>query len=336
VHVGAIVTVPGRVRLRHRTSQATSNVDAGDEHIPPLAQWDVLGKSVLDRTIERLQAFGVGEVTVISEQPSNPALRQSPNGFWTSWEAAISNCLKFDLETLLVIRVGAYVELDIPDFLRFHREISSAMTQVYDRRGALDLVAIDARRLAKGTGSFRARLRDLIPDHQRYHFTGYSNRLSSTNDFRGLVRDALNGIARIRPIGAEISANLWIGKEARVDKSARILAPAYIGKNCRVGAACLISGASAIEQQSRIDCGTTVNDSCILPNTYVGAGLKLYGTIVHEETLFHLGRNLEMRFHDHKFFGRTFSGKALLSRMRPTAAAPYSRSLRQNPLRRWW
>lgn len=330
MHVGAIVTVPGRVQLQQGTPQASPRVAASTTlEISPIARWDVLGKSTLDRTIERLHAFGVGEVTVIPEQPPDLPLPKSPNSFWSSWEEAISNFLQFDLETLLLFRVGPYVELDVPDFLRFHRETSSAMTQVYDRRGALDLVAIDGRRLAKGTGSFRGRLRDLIPGHQRYQFTGYSNRLSSGSDFRRLVKDALIGIARLRPIGKEISANVWFGEDAHIDKSARLLAPAYIGKNCRVNAACVISGASAIEQRSQVDCGTVVNDSCILPNTYIGPGLKLYGTIVYQETLFHLDRNLELRFHDHKLFGRTRSGEALLSRLGLAAAAPYAQSFMQ-------
>jgi len=329
VHVGAIVTVPGRVQLHHGAAQASFNVvDNGALYISPISQWDVLGRTTLDRTIERLHAFGVGEIAVIREQPTNP-VSQAPNAFWTSWEAAVANCLKFDLETLLLIRVGPYLELDVPDFLRFHRETSSAMTQVYDQSGALDLVAIDARRLAKGAGSFRGRLRDLIPGHQRFQFTGYSNRLSSASDFRRLARDGLIGIAHVRPIGTEISANVWAGKDAHIEKSARILAPAYIGKNCRISQGCVISGASAIEQQSRIDCGTTVDDSCILARTYIGAGLKLCGTIVYQDTLFHLGRNLELRFKDHKLFGRTFDGKALLPRIRSRAATPYTQSIMQ-------
>ena len=320
MHVGAILTVPGRVQEKHRTRHATFNsVDTSALSLSPLARWDLLGQSVLDRMTERLQAFGVDEIIVIPENSVGPALSHTQNAFWTSWEAAISNCLRFDLETLLVIRLGPYLELDIPDFLRFHRETSSAMTQVYDRRGALDLVAIDARRFARGAGSFRGRLRDLIPGHQRYQFTGYSNRLSSTTDFRCLVRDALFGVARIRPIGTETSANVWIGKDARIDRSAHILSPAYIGNNSRVNAGCVIAGASAIEQQSQIDCGTTVNDSCILASTYVGAGLKLCGAIVDQQTLFHLGRNLELRFNDRKLFDRTKTGKALLPRVRSTA-----------------
>ena len=319
MHVGAIVTVPGRVQLRNRTAE--EGLNSSSSSIPPIAQWDLLGKSVLDRTIERLQAFGVGEICIIPEQSLDPTPAPPLNAFWTSWEAAISRCLTFDLETLLLFRVGPYVELDVPDFLRFHRETSSAMTQAYDKRGALDLVAIDGRRLATGTGSFRARLRDLIPAHQRYHFSGYSNRLSSASDFRALVRDALVGVAGVRAIGTEVSTNIWVGKDARIDSSARIAAPAYIGKNTRVNAACVIGGASSIEQQSQIDCGTTVHDSCVLPSTYIGPGLKVCGTIVYQETLFHLGRNLELQFHDHKLFGKTFSGKALLPRMRPTGAA---------------
>ena len=114
----------------------------------PLAQWDVLGKSVVDRIRERLHVFGVSEIAVISQQNVGGEHGAGAGNFWTAWNDVIS--LKFDLTTLLLVRVGPYVELDIADFLQFHRETSSAMTQVYDAHGALDLVAVD------GTGTFRA------------------------------------------------------------------------------------------------------------------------------------------------------------------------------------
>jgi hypothetical protein len=331
VHVGAILTVPGRIRLQR--GKSGSNLAAVEskatENILPMAHWDLLGKSLLDRAIERLQAFGVGEISVIAEQTSH----SSPDGFlsastfWTAWEEIICRCLQFDLETLLLVRVGPYVELDVTDWLRFHRETFSAMTQVSDHHGALDLVAVDAKRLAQGTGSFRSRLRDLIPGHQRYYFNGYSNRLSNVGDFRRLVKDALNGLAGIRPVGKEISANIWVGEDARIEESARILAPAYIGKHSRVNAACTISGASAIEQWSQIDCGTTVHDSCVLAGSYVGTGLKVCGSVVCQKTLFHLRRDLELQFQDRRLFGKTFTPRALLLRKRGTAPAPRTQSV---------
>ncbi len=327
MHVGAIVTVRSSLGPQRPSEKSNPTHTA---NIPPIARWDLLGKSVLDRAIERLQAFGIGEITVIAEEARHPAAdsTRSASGFWSSWDAAISRCLQFELGTLLMIRVGPYVELNVADFLRFHRETSSAMTQVYDHRGALDLVAIDAKRLSKGTASFRNRLRDLIPSHQRYRFDGYSNRLASVADFRRLAKDALTGIAGIRPIGNEISPNVWVSKDARIHQSARICGPAYIGKNSRVNAWCTIRGASAVEQQCEIDCGTTVDDSCVLAGSYIGAGLHVCGSILCHQTLFHLGRDLQLQFHDSKLFAKTSGTRILLPSTRGTQV-PYSRSVAQ-------
>lgn len=333
VHVGAILTVPSRARLQRGNTESSRPVVEGNAggNIPPIAQWDLLGKSVLDRAVERLQAFGAGEISVMAEQESHSSadVSDSPNSFWTAWEEVIARCLQFQLGTLLLVRVGPYVELDLADLLRFHRETFSVMTQVYDQRGALDLVAVDGKRLAQGTGSFRSRLRGLIPGHRRYQFNGYSNRLSDAGDFRCLVKDALHGRAGVRPIGKELGTNIWVGEGARIEESVRVLTPAYIGKNSRVHAACIISGASAIEQQSEIDCGTTVHDSSVLASSYVGTSLKVCGSVVCQKTLFYLRRNLQLQFHDARLFRETFTIRDLLPRSRVTAFAPHAQSVSQ-------
>lgn len=316
VHVGAILTVPANGRLqRSKNGSDRAEVGSHSSQTPSIAQWQLLGKSVLDRTVERLQAFGVGEISIITEEDSAPEAPHSATAFWTAWEEAIARCVQFELGTLLLVRVGPYAELDVADWLHFHRETFSTMTQVYDDRGALDLVAVDARRLAQGTGTYRRRLRDLIPGHQRYGFKGYSNRLANVADFRCLVRDALKGLARIRPIGKEISANFWVGEDVRIDRSARIVAPAYIGTHSRLDGACIMSGASAIEQDCHIDYGTSIHDSCVLAGSYVGTGLKLASSIVCQNTLFNLSRDLELQLHDRRLLGH-FSSRSRLSRRR--------------------
>jgi acetyltransferase-like isoleucine patch superfamily enzyme len=287
----------------------------------PIAHWDVLGKSVLDRVCERLQVFGVSEIAVISEQ--NAAAEPGPgaNEFWTAGNEVISQYLQFDLTTLLLVRVGPYIELDIADFLQFHREASSAMTQVYDARGALDLVAVDGKSLAQGPGTFRSNLQALIARHKRYPFSGYCNRLADVRDFHRLASDALRGQAAIRPLGREIRANVWLGENARIDESARISAPVYIGRNSRVNADCVISGPTAIEQNSEIGFGTTLDASCILAGTYVGPGLRVCGGVVYQQTLFHLGRSVQLQFQDRRLFGKSVA-RGFLAHRRTESYTP--------------
>jgi NDP-sugar pyrophosphorylase family protein len=156
--------------------------------------------------------------------------------------------------------------------------------------------------------SFRGWLRTMIPKRQAYYFKGYANRLSNVADFRRLAKDSLLGRTGIRPTGREFCTNVWLGENTGIAKSVRIVPPAYIGRRCRVAAACIISGASNIEQQCEIDCGTIVDDSCILAGSYVGAGLNITGGVVCQETFFHLRRDVQLQFHDNRLFGKNLTG----------------------------
>jgi hypothetical protein len=107
--------------------------------------------------------------------------------------------------TLLLVRMGPYVEADISDFLRFHREVGTPLTQVHHSQGPLDLVAVDGKQLRNAEHSFRASLSAMIGERQEYRFNGYVNALADPADFRRLVEDGLRGRCAIRPIGNEVT-----------------------------------------------------------------------------------------------------------------------------------
>lgn len=308
MHSAAIITVPSRARFPqvHGTEQRIQPNLA----LPAIAHWDVLGKSVIERIIDRLEVFGVAETSVISEySPETAGLHGSSatvtNNFWNSWEQTVSRYLQFALKTLLLLRVGTYAEIDVAEFLRFHHETNSSMTQVYDQTGALDFVAVDAHAFRTGTGTFRSRLRGVIPHHQRFDFGGYSNRLSTVGDYWQLIQDAVAGRAALRPMGREIQPNVWMGDGARVESSARISGSLFLGKNSRIAAGCSMAGTTVIGAQCEIDCGTSVSDSCILPGTYVGAGLKIQNGVAIQDLFFNLRRNVQLQFSDRRLFGKT-------------------------------
>lgn len=314
MYVGAILTVPPGLCLPPASVEPNMTAWQGNApesvYTTPIAEWDVLGKSVLDRVLERFRIFGVVETSVIHAQAMDSAakLGHSVSDVWLECEATVCRYLQLKLETLLLVRVGPYLELDLADFLRFHHEVSSPMTQVYDQHGAVDLVALDAKRLAQGTDSFRNQLRTIIPKCRDYHFKGYANRLCNVADFRRLAKDSLWGWSGIRPIGREVCTNVWLAEDTRIGKSVRILPPAYIGQRCRVATACIIHGASCIERECEIDCGTVVDDSCILAGSYVGADLNVVGGVVCQETFFDLRRDLQLQFHDSRLFRKNFTG----------------------------
>jgi hypothetical protein len=326
VYVGAIVTVAGGARCEERSGSLPRKRLGSYHSAPqrllgsPFATWDVLGQNVVDRMLDRLRIFGVDHVSVISEdglrrwsQPGPFTDKPHVGGFWPAWDNVVSQYLNHGMETLLLVRLGHYVELDYSDFLRFHRESSTALTQANHSQGALDLIAVDAKQLRDTTDSFRARLSAMIADRREYRFTGYVNALADPADFRRLVQDALHGRCGIRPVGNEVAPGIWLGEGARIERSANVLAPAYIGANSWVRSSCTISGASAVEKQCEVDCATSVDDCCILPGTYLGMGLNVSNAIVGAGKLFHLGRGVELEMNDGRLIGST-SGSRRLTR----------------------
>ena len=180
----------------------------------------------------------------------------------------------------------------------------------------LQPVVADAKQLRSGIGSFRSRLSAMLPERSRYEFKGYLNRLTRPADFRRLVEDALLGRCAIRPVGEEVSAHIWLGEGAYVEPSAIVIGPAYVGMNSYVGPACTISGSSTIERQCKVDFGTVVDASCILPRTYVGMGLSVANAIVGNGKVYHLGRDVQVSIADQRLIGDTFRSRDLVRNAR--------------------
>jgi hypothetical protein len=335
VNIGVIVTIAGhrpsesddgkgapRKRIENANAKTTSQLLMGS----PMGSCDVLGQSIIDRVVARLRGSGAQRISIISEGPlpgctANSASSSlyrtgSTPGFWPAWDSVVSEYLNHGVETLLLLRLGAYVELDLLDLLRFHRDTPSPLTQVYHRHTALDAVLVDAAPLREGMGSFRTRLSTLIPQRQGYSFAGYTNLLAGPADFRRLVQDALSGQCGIRPVGREVRPGIWYGEGTRVDRSATILAPAFIGAETCIEASSIISGASAVERQCEVDCGTTVDDCCVLPGTYLGMGLNVQHAVVKGSKLFHLNREIEVEISDSRLIGTTSPSRQLSRRAR--------------------
>jgi NDP-sugar pyrophosphorylase family protein len=255
-----------------------------------------------------LRDSGVQQQSVLFEDSGSenlfPSRVPSAGKFFSAWENSVRQQLEQGAEILLLIRLGAYLELDFAQLLDFHRESSGALTQVYDQKSAFEIAVIHANQLQGEKGSYRGRLSALIPYHKRYEFAGYSNRLRQPQDFRRLVRDSLLRRNSIRPVGEEVSTDVWVGEGATIDPSARICGPAYIGAHTRVKGYCQINGGTDIGRDCEIDFGTTVTDSTVLPETYLGIGLNVVHSIAAAGFLFNLDRNVEVQISDRNLVGK--------------------------------
>ena len=85
---------------------------------------------------------------------------------------------------------------------------------------------------------------------------------------------------------------------AQVEKDSRIVAPAFIGRNVTVSQQCLITRGSSIERNSFVDYGTVIEDTSVLPNSYVGIGLDVCHSIVDGNKLLNLQREVLLEVED--------------------------------------
>ncbi len=192
MRVGAIVTVPGTIREEELGSQDRTGPQypcqaVGDD---PLACQEILGETLLQRTLNALGDAGIRQQTVLVEESGLESLFPSRLGtigkFFSAWEASVERQLDEGAEILFLIRLGAYLDLDFARVLDFHRQSSGVLTQVYDHKKAFDVALVSTSHLRGENGSYRGRLGALIPYHKRYSFTGYTNPLREPRDLEAV------------------------------------------------------------------------------------------------------------------------------------------------------
>ena len=242
--------------------------------------WPVLGKTVLQRWIERIQGLGVGLVSVVDR-----SIHES------SRVHTLVEWAKEGVEQVLLIVLGSYAEIDLLDLIRFHSEGRRQVTKVFDQQGPLGISLLDRGCIL---ASHEQTSEDEETPSSRYDFLGYVVRLSSTANYRQLVQDALEGRCGIEPTGRQTRPRVWIDETANVDASAQIHGPCYIGPAAKIRAGVAIRGCSSVERNCEIDLGTTLDHTSVQPNTYVGPGLYFRESVVDGTRLEHLARGIAM------------------------------------------
>ena len=317
VRIAAILSLPDGKQGEESISPAKSAhhpARLGGLGGTSFARVDILGQSLLDRTLSRIEQIGAVPHTVISQGKSTellPARSGAPKSFATAWEKAVAKHVSEGVDHLLLVRVAAYADIDFAQFLKFHLEVNSPITQLYVGETPLDVALLDVSRLRNGEGSYRHTLRALIPQQRHLEYQGYVNRLATPVDFYTLVEDGLRGRCGLRPIGQETRQWVWQGRDSEIDSSAVISGPAFVGEGAQIGACCTIAAGSSIERNCEVDSGTTVEDSWVMQDTYVGAALDVRRAIVGRDSLFHLDRNVEVQIGDPDLIGTAQKSAAL-------------------------
>ena len=279
----------------------------------PIGAVDLLGQPVICHVIDRLRSYGISGITVLSEIESLPQL--AVNGKLPErtqvidvatekmWARAEDEFLRLPSQTdsVLVIRVGPYAEVDFNQLLKFHIARRNAATAVWDKVGnPLDIIALDPSRKIEATAVLRRKLRWNWRPSEMFHSYGYVNLLQNGEDFRALAEDALMRRCALIPRGQEVSPGVWLGKSARVHPAASVEGPAFIGEHTRIGAGTVLAGCSTLEHHSQVDRSTRLDNSTVLPFSYVGKNLNVTESVIGFSQVSQVKRNVTVSIADAK------------------------------------
>lgn len=284
---------------------------------------DVLGRSVLLRTLDRLKAAAIEPVKIIADIPDgvdagNVSRLQQDVPFRV--RPTIEQFAQQGAQLVVCLRCAPYVEIDFSELLRFHATKRATYTTVYHQGRKLSVFVADLVRPATTISA----LLDWLDAGQiacaRFPFAGYVNELQTLSDFRWLARDGLKRTSQLEPIGEEMRPGIWYGPGAQVSHEARVVSPAYVGANCIIRKGALVTRASNLERDCEVDVGTAIEDSTLLPNTLAGPGLELISAIVEGASLYDLRRLTHIDVEDRKLLASASPAKSPFSRLR--AAVP--------------
>lgn len=251
------------------------------------ARVELLGRSMLDRTVDSLKAAGLPSVSLITpdlithedraHKRDGKARSHDAYDVWPDVTLETATMREQGVEALLIAVAGPYVEFQLGDMFQFQREQGVPIVRACDDYGELPIWVVALEQLPDGI-EVKSYLETAKPIG--FPVGGYVNRLENAAAVRRLVSDSLTGQCRLRPAGFEVKPGIWIAPGAQVERSARVVAPAFLGSGASVSDQCLITRGTNLEANSQVDYGTVVEDSSVLSDTYVGIGLDLSHSVV--------------------------------------------------------
>ncbi|HWF03767.1 MAG TPA: hypothetical protein VHA06_08775 [Candidatus Angelobacter sp.] len=277
-----------------------------------LGVMDVVGKTPLQRMAERLQQYGISQISAVVETAPSPGVRNyglpadvacvsaSPDRFWRTAESAFNDMAQSGAELVVLIRLGAYAEVDFEKLVQYHLDRQCRATQMAYGSQPLEIFCISASRRNDAASLFRTQLARCRTECPLFQHEGYLNQLADPRDLRQFAIDILTLKTQTCPAGKEVKPGVWMAPGASVEKGARVLAPAFIGSLARVRSGAVITRCSSVERHAVVDCGTVVENSTVLPFSYVGAGLDLEHSVAGMGQIVNLRRDVTVQITDPK------------------------------------
>jgi hypothetical protein len=303
-----VMDIRGMILIDSASAAFESGFALSPCFIPGLVE--VVGKSALQRTAERLNQFGVSQIAAVIEgqssdcwlKPLNGVLQTvaPPDRFWRAAETAFNDLVQAGAELVILVRIGAYAEIDFESMVQSHLDGHCRVSQASRNGRAIDIFCISASRRNDAASLFRSHLTRCRSDCPLFEAGGYSNPLAGPLDLRQFAIDILTLQTQTAPAGEQIRPGVWTAARAQIEKGARVLAPAFVGSFARVRSGAVITRCSSVEHHAQVDCGTVVENSSVLPYCSLGAALELAHSVAGFSRVWNLRRDCAVEIADSK------------------------------------
>jgi len=162
VQAGAILIVGAKAGTTGDELPGVSPASVSDQPLglwdEPLACLEILGRTTVERMLERLLREDLAIVSVVvdsnvshlvsiagmSDGNSDKLNVQVVDDVWSTVAQTLKAYSDTGIRHAVIANASAYVECDLPDFLQFHRERRHAVTRAFDGQGALQLWVADS------------------------------------------------------------------------------------------------------------------------------------------------------------------------------------------------
>jgi mannose-1-phosphate guanylyltransferase / phosphomannomutase len=116
---------------------------------------------------------------------------------------------------------------------------------------------------------------------------GYWEDVGTLEAYLRAHKDILDGTVDLNVPGFEVEPGVWVGEGAEISPEATIDGPAVIGENCRIEGNARIAAYAVLGANVRVRAEASLERVVVGDNAYLGAGVRLRGTVV--------GRSCDLR-----------------------------------------
>ena len=104
--------------------------------------------------------------------------------------------------------------------------------------------------------------------------------VGNIKEYGKAAKDALEQNVRINMPATQVKKLIWIGKNTKIDKTVKVIAPCLIGDFCTLENNVIVGPCTTVGNNSKISAGSKVSNSILWDNTFIGKNVKLDNCVV--------------------------------------------------------